>query len=219
MSLFRKNTPKVFCLSTQRSGTTSVGMFFKKFGYPVADWPISFNNKWSYHWEQGDMETIFSSPDFKKNSVFEDDPWWLPEFYKVLYHRFPNAKFILFTRDSVAWFNSMISHSNGMVLGNTKRHCKIYRREIEFYDLLKSKSLSVYDEKKIDNLLPIEGHMEHYISLYKLRNQEIKDFFSDKPSDCFFTCTLEDPLKWQKLGAFMGINIPRGFEVHANKSN
>ncbi len=202
----------------QRSGTTSVGVFFKKFGYAVADWPTSRRNKWSYFWEQGNMEAIFNSEDFKKNQVFEDDPWWLPEFYKVLYHRFPGSKFILFTRDKDAWFDSMVSHSKGKVLGNTKRHCKIYRREDDFYRLKESQGLDDYNEKKIDNLLSLEGHREHYTSIYHRRNEEIKEFFSDKDSSCFFICTLEDPEKWKKLGAFMEIEIPEGFDVHANKS-
>src|SRR5690554_7497619 len=107
----RVNKSKIFCLSMQRTGTTSVGKFFKEYGFKVAGWNVSNRNKWSYSWELGDFETIFNSKDFKDNQVFEDDPWWLPEFYKVLYHRFPDSKFILFTRNEDAWFNSMMNHS------------------------------------------------------------------------------------------------------------
>ena len=86
---------KVFCISIQRSGTTSVGDFFVHFGYPTAGHGDSRNNSWSKHWYDGDLESIFSSNDFLSYQVFQDDPWWLPEFYKVLYYRFPNAKFVL----------------------------------------------------------------------------------------------------------------------------
>ncbi|NND62241.1 MAG: hypothetical protein HKN48_03500, partial [Flavobacteriaceae bacterium] len=99
---------KIFCLSMQRTGTTSVGTFFKEHGYAVADWPVSRDNLWSWKWENGNFEGIFNSKDFKRNGVFEDDPWWLPEFYKVLYHRFPKAKFVLLERDPDAWFKSMV---------------------------------------------------------------------------------------------------------------
>jgi len=214
----KKNKKKIFCISTQRTGTTSVGKFFKHFGYKVADWSISNKNKWSYYWENGDFETIFNSKDFKNNQVFEDDPWWLPEFYKVLYHRFPNTKFILFTRDSEKWFNSMLNHSGGLILGNTKRHCKVYRREKDYYNLLNEKERLTYNEKQIDNLLSLEGYKEHYIKLYELRNREIIDFFNKINPNSLFTCQLEDDNKWRKLGEFMNIEIPQNFSVHANKS-
>lgn len=215
---FKKDNTKIFCLSMQRTGTTSVGEFFKINNYKVAGWPVSNKNKWSYYWENGDFEKIFKSKDFINNQVFEDDPWWLPEFYKVLYHRFPKAKFILLTRDPNTWFQSMLSHSNGKILGNTKRHCKVYRREEDFYNLIDENELSNYNEKNIDNLLSLEGYDEHYKAIYELRNKEIISFFNKVSPNSLFTCKLEDPLKWKKLAQFMKIEISENFEVHANKS-
>lgn len=216
---FKKKKNKIFCISMQRTGTTSVGEFFKKNGFKVADWPMSFKNKWSYHWEQGDFETIFNSEDFKNNQVFEDDPWWLPEFYKVLYHRFPDTKFILLTRDEDAWFKSMLSHSKGQNPGNTKRHCKVYRREEDFYQLISDDQLKDYDEKSIDNLLSLRGYEDHYKTLYSIRNKEIMEFFNKNAPESLFVAKLEDPNKWQKLGEFFNIKISADLEVHANKSN
>lgn len=215
----KKEKSKIFCISTQRTGTTSVGAFFKHFGYNVADWSISNKNKWSYDWENGDFETIFNSKHFKDNQVFEDDPWWLPEFYKVLYHRFPKAKFILFTRDSEAWFKSMLSHSEGKILGNTKRHCKVYRREDDFYNLLNKNERQFYNEKEIDNLLSLGGYKEHYTKIYELRNREIIDFFNKTSPRSLMHCELEDKNKWNKLGEFINIDVPQDFKVHVNKSN
>lgn len=215
----RVNKSKIFCLSMQRTGTTSVGKFFKEYGFKVAGWKVSNRNKWSYSWELGDFETIFNSKDFKDNQVFEDDPWWLPEFYKVLYHRFPDSKFILFTRNEDAWFNSMMNHSGGKVLGNTKLHCKAYRREEDFFELIPDqKGRLDYDAKRIDNLLELRGYEEHYKKIYNIRNQEIKDFFAKKSSRSLFTCELEDSSKWSKLAQFMGLKISGGLEVHENKS-
>ncbi len=220
MGLFIKERSKIFCLSMQRTGTTSVGKFFKSFGYNVAGWPESKRNNWSYHWEQGNFEKIFNSKDFRSNQVFEDDPWWLPEFYKVLYHRFPNSKFILFTRNEDKWFNSMLSHSKGKILGNTKIHCKVYRREEDFLNTFqKQKERLLYDGKKSDNLLELKGYENHYKKLYFTRNVEVKDYFALKAPESFFTCTLEDPLKWQKLAGFMNLKIPQYFDIHENKSN
>jgi len=185
MNIFKKKQVKIFCISTQRTGTTSVGDFFKHFGYKVADWPISNMNNWSYYWENGDFETIFNSKNFKNNQVFEDDPWWLPEFYKVLYHRFPKAKFILFTRDPEKWFSSMLNHSGGRILGNSKRHCKVYRREEDFYTLMNEKGNLNYNEKEIDNLLSLIGYKEHYI-----KNFVYSTFRSEKRFYICLNCIL-----------------------------
>lgn len=209
---------RVFCISMQRNGTTSVGNFFAHFGYPVARWGTSKKNRWSQRWYAGDFEAIFRSGDFRSYQVFEDDPWWLPEFYKVLYHRFSGAKFIMFTRSSDAWFNSMLAHSGGKTIGNTQGHCKVYRREKEFYDQLDNNQNFDPIAYGNDNLLPLTGYEQHYRDIYEVRNREITDFFASKSPNQLFTCSLEDDHKWQKLGAFMGIEVPEALEVHSNKS-
>jgi hypothetical protein len=33
-----------------------------------------------------------------------------------------------------------------------------------------------------------------------------------------FTCSLEDPDKWQKMGAFFNIKVPKDFEMHSNRT-
>lgn len=218
MKLFKTAQSKIFCVSIQRTGTTSVGEFFKHNGFKVADWSCSRKNDWSFLWEKGDFEAIFDSNDFIFNQVYEDDPWWFPEFYKVLYHRFPGSKFILFTRDSDKWFKSMLSHSEGKTLGNTKRHCKIYRREDEFFKLFNENERLNYNEKIIDNLLALEGHKTHYKNIYEIRNKEISEFFMKNAPNSLFKCELEDPKKWERLADFIGLKIEPNFDVHANKS-
>ena len=216
--LNRKKSEKIFCISSQRTGTTSVGDFFKHLGYNVADWHCSFGQSWSHKWYNGDFEAIFNDPKFKNNQVFEDDPWWLPEFYKVLFHRFPNSKFILFTRPAADWYQSMESHSDGKTPGNTLRHSKVYRRESEFYNTIGDDDLSLYNKNVIDNLLSLEGKKAHYENLYTTRNFEIEQFFKEFSPDSLFTCSLYDPEKWNKLGKFIGVSVPDDFDVHSNKS-
>ena len=116
--LFKTKVSKIFCLSFQRTGTTSVGQFFKDFGYKVAGYDSHRSSDWSVKRFLGDYESIFKSKDFKNHQVFEDNPWWETDFYKVLYHRFPDAKFILFTRDADKWFDSMVSHFNAVSPGS-----------------------------------------------------------------------------------------------------
>lgn len=207
--------PKIFCISFQRTGTTSVGKFFEQNGFNVATYYVSKRNEWSLSWFKGDYQNIFNSIDFKSNQVFEDDPWWCMDFYKVLYHQYPNSKFILIERDSDKWFDSMVSHSDGRNLGNTYRHSKIYRRESEYYSLGHENKYS----SLIDNLLPLnEDHREHYKSIYELKNKEVKEFFREFDSKRLFNTTLENPDKWHEMAKYFNFKIPHDYEVHANKS-
>ena len=213
-----KNRPKYFCISMQRTGTTSVGEFFRYCNYKVAGWETSYKNQWTYSWNSGNFEKIFNSIDFKINQVFEDDPWWAPEFYKFLYHRFPGSKFILFTRNPDDWYTSMINHSQGKTLGNTKMHCKIYRRENELNNYLRNNPTIKAADFEIDNLLSIEEHKSHYIEIYKRHNREVIEYFKKYNPDALFICDLDDKDKWIKLSKFIGNEIDEVINIHANKS-
>ncbi|GAA4290499.1 sulfotransferase [Aestuariibaculum suncheonense] len=214
----RKSQPKIFCISFQRTGTTSVGQFFREHGYRVAGYEKERSLRWAALRLVGNYEAIFNSKEFIEYQVFEDNPWWEGDFYKVLYHRFPDAKFILFTRDADKWFDSMVSHSNGKTLGNTFRHSKNYHREEEFY--AKFPDLDYYKTlREIDNLMFIEEkHRAHYKAIYNLRNREVLEFFKAFSPDSLFIGELEEEQKWVKLGAFFGIEVSEVYNVHANKT-
>jgi hypothetical protein len=208
---------KIFCISLQRTGTTSTGQFFMDHGYPVATYSISKSHEWSFRYAIGDYESIFRSKDFKKSVAFEDSPWWFDDFYKVLYHRFPKSRFILLERDPDKWFDSMVSHSNGRTLGNTHRHCVYYQRLKEFHET--GAGYENMYTTVIDNALPLgEAHREHYTSFYKIRNQEVKLFFQHHNSSRLFQAHLEDKNIWQKMGNYFNIKVDDEYTVHRNKS-
>lgn len=211
---------RIFCISIQRTGTTSVGKFFQDFGYRWSGWPAAEANNWIKLWEDGDFEKIFSSYDFMIANAFEDSPWWFPGFYKILFHRFHGAKFILFKRNPERWFQSMITHSNGDILGDSLSHCKVYRREHEYYELIKTLEFSEEVENRTfgPKTMKLRGHDEQYISLYNLHQMEVQQFFARHDPSALFFCDLEDPMKWVKLGNFLGIQVAGNYEVHENSS-
>ena len=208
---------RIFCISLQKTGTTSVGDFFFEHGFPTARYSSNKRNRWDQLWLNGNYEAIFGSADFKKFQVFEDDPWWYPEFYKLLYHRFPGSRFVFFTRDVDAWFNSMMNHSKGQSLGNTRLHAKLYRREIEFFDRMDNDPAFVPGKHK-DKLLRLAEEADMYKALYALRTREVTEFFRDHHPERFIHLELEDPEKWKKLARFMGMNIEPSYEAHANST-
>src|SRR5690606_35513372 len=141
----------------------------------------------------GDYEAIFSSDDFQKSNAFEDSPWWYPGFYRILYHRFPNSKFILFTRDPDAWFLSMKKHSGGNVLGQTMVHCKNYRREQEYFRLLREGKISFEDSLNFsgEKFMKLDGLDAHYKAIYELHTSEVIDFFNRNNSTALFMGKLD----------------------------
>lgn len=218
--LYRK-TDKVFCISMQRTGTSSVGKFFRDFGFRWAGWPADEKNNWSGSWYDGDYEAIFSSADFRRSNAFEDSPWFLPGFYKILFNRFPTAKFILVTRDPDSWFQSMVKHSGGDVIGSTRVHCKIYRRELEYFESLHSGKIDEKSENQIHSSkkMKLMGHEEHYKNVYRLHNIEVQDFFRRRSPESLHVGSLEDPAKWQKLGKFLGVEVAESYTSHENASD
>ena len=207
---------KIFCISIQRTGTTSVGRFFGMHGYEVATYGVQSKNEWTNLWFNGEVEKIFSSSDFRSHQVFEDDPWWCGGFYKQLYHRFPAARFVLFERDPDDWFDSMARHSSGRTLGNTYLHCCLYNRLSDFYSEY-GDTQAVYS-RKIDNLMDLKGKRGHYTDFYRARNEAVVDFFRFNASSRLIHLRLEDELKWQKLGDHFEIDVAPDFDVHANAS-
>ena len=220
-SIISNRTEKVFCISIQRTGTTSVGKFFRDFGFRWAGWPADKKNNWSGSWYEGAYERIFSSMDFKMANAFEDSPWFVPGFYKVLFNRFPKSKFILFNRDPDAWFRSMVKHSGGDVIGRSRVHCKVYKRELEYFELLHSGKIDKRVEKQIHSgkTMKLTGYAEHYKDIYRLHNIEVQDFFHRHAPESLHVGKLEDPDKWQKLGAFLNIEVPMGYMSHENTSD
>ena len=216
--LIKPSKDRVFCISMQRTGTTSTGDFLADHGYSVAGWPVSNYYNWPYNYSIGNYEAIFNSPAFQAYNAFEDSPWYHPGMYKKLYDRFPSSKFILFERDSDEWFDSMVRHSGGKTPGNTFRHCQVYNRLPEFYKKLANDNNFHPSLNESDNLMSLQGKRKHYIKVYKNYNDEVITFFENANPERLFTANLKDPDKWKRLGDFLGVSVDKNYKKHSNKS-
>ncbi|MBU0620486.1 MAG: hypothetical protein KJ795_01430 [Gammaproteobacteria bacterium] len=208
---------KIFCLSMQRSGTSSVGDFLEQWGYRRAGHPLSRSKNWTKHWLNGNYDAIFQDQVFRDHDVFEDDPWWCPDFFKYVFHKVPDSRFILLTRDSDAWFKSMISHSNGFSLGITDIHAKIYRREDDLLWLQKNikgfngaaaQAMTVFDKAS------------HYKSAYERHTNEVKAFFGSFAPDALFVGQLNNPEIWGEISEWLALPKKDGIKlnVHTHKT-
>ena len=216
--LIKPSKDRVFCISMQRTATTSTGDFLADHGYSVAGWPVSNYYNWPYYCSTGNHEAIFSSATFQAYNAFEDSPWYHPDMYKKLFNRFPNSKFILLQRDSDEWFDSMLRHSDGKTPGNTFRHCQVYNRLPEFYNRLEDDDDFHPTLNESDNLMNLKGKRKHYTKVYENYNKEVITFFENSNPERLFTTQLEDPDKWKRLGDFLEVNVDNNYHKHSNKS-
>lgn len=208
---------KIICISMQRNGTSSVGNVLEAYGLNRVGSPVSNKRRWPIHWLNGNFEEIFKDDAFMQSEVLEDDPWWFPEFYKFLFHRFPGSKFILLDRNSDAWFKSMIHHSNGFTLGNTSIHAKLYRRENEVHWL--NANVPNFGEQRVRELV-LYDKAQHYMAIYEQYNREVKDFFKRVSPESLFYSNLSDPNLWTNMINWLGLpQMERTVSVsHAHKN-
>ncbi|MEB3334199.1 MAG: sulfotransferase [Cyanobacteriota bacterium] len=192
---------RFFCLSMQRSGTTSVGDWLEAHGLPRAGHPTSARLGWSRLWAQGKQEAIFRSPEFQRAIILEDDPWWAPDYYRFLAERFPHSRFILLTRDADDWFDSLCHHSGGVNPGPTDLHARVYNRVDDLRALLAEQPAL---DPTTPGLLSLLGQRAHYTSMYGQHCDAVKDFFSSMPGR-LFTGPLGRPQTFIDLCAFVGV--------------
>lgn len=212
-AILKMRSPKVFCISMQRSGTTSVGRFLRDHGYRVAGYG-THSVEWSQCWHRGDFEAIFNCWKFKTSDGFEDNPWWYPDFYRVLSYRFPTAKFILLYRDSDKWFDSMLNHSLIGGLSHGEVHSRVYGRMLEYYQRKDAGQLNDPEEAKED--LPLQR--SHYQAVYSQYNRGVIEFFDSVWPGRLVHGRLEDPQKWRKIAEFLSVDILNNYDTHQNAS-
>ena len=192
---------RLFCISVQRSGTTSVGDWLEAHGLLRAGYPTSARLDWTRLWMRGEHEAIFQSPEFQRAEILEDDPWWCPGYYQFLATRFPDARFILLTRDPDDWFDSLCHHSGGLNPGWSDIHARIYDREADLRAVIASRDGIGPSEP---GLLSIAEHKTHYQSVYRRHNQTVQEFFAGMPQRLFLG-RLEDPRTFVDLCEFAGV--------------
>ena len=205
---------KIFCISYQRTGTTSVSKFYRMNGYKVVDW--SFDRKsWTEYFINGDYEKIFRSKEFRKFQVFEDHPWFLLDFYRVVYHRFPDAKFVHFVRDSNDWFESLKYLFDEVHSAKAFYwHYKAYGLLDEYYRMIETSRGNERPRLLIGN-----DQKEHFVKAYETANRDITEFFKTHDKSRIIQLELEDPDKWSKLAEFSNISNNKAVAVHENISN
>ena len=82
---------KVFCIGSNKTGTTSLTKALQIFGYSVCPEHLMFsiNSKHFYNQSIGNYNELFKLVD--EYDAFEDRPWNHSDFYKKLNENFENS--------------------------------------------------------------------------------------------------------------------------------
>jgi signal recognition particle subunit SEC65 len=118
--------------------------------------------------------------------AFQDNPWAI--IYKELDKKYPESKFILTLRSTDEWIQSLVRH-----FGNEHTSMREW-----IYGVGNPK-----------------GHEEIYISRYEQHNQEVLEYFKDRPDD-LLVLRITEGEGWEKLCPFLDKDIPNIKFPHVN---
>ena len=142
---------KIFGIGLNKTGTTSLGCYFKDLGYKHYCNPKYDNILLA----KNDINKIYEIAD--KFEIFEDWPW--PLIYKELYRKYPKSKFILTIRkNEEEWFDSLLRHSKRRP--STKQRLEVYGH----YD--------PNENNKMDHIKIYNNHNTNVINFFKEVNPD-----------------------------------------------
>jgi hypothetical protein len=122
----------------------------------------------------------------RKHDAFQDNPW--PLVYRKMDGLYPGSRFILTVRDPDAWLESAVRHFGDF---------KTPMREL------------------IYGVASPRGHEAVYRERMVRHNEEVLDYFKDRPGDLLVLDVAREG-NWQKLCGFLGEPVPAARFPHAN---
>lgn len=191
-----KKAEKIFCIGRNKTGTTSLKATLESFGYDMGDQAEA--ELLVKHYAKGHWKPIIRY--CKTAQAFQDAPFSWPYTWLILHEHFPNAKFILTTRDTEDWYRSQVRyHSKKFSADPNRPPTKFelsqaqYRYKGYLWDVLdavwKPEGENLYSK-------------DEFISNYERHNEDVRHFFTGKSN--FIEIDLTIPEDFIRLVHFLG---------------
>ena len=204
---------KIFCIGMNKTGTTSLSEEFKRLGYSVASqitgerlFPECMGEGTDEFWEY-----------CKIHQFFQDIPFSIPKFYRVMDEKYSGSKFILTVRDSSEqWYESLIRfHTKLPHIGPkgtqpTTKDMKDSKYIIPgwLYDVHKT-LFDIEDNDPYNRDILIRTYEEHIV--------DVIEYFKDRESD-LLVLNLGEEGSYQKFLKFIGKDSAYDKFPHKNSS-
>lgn len=176
------NVNKVVGIGLPKTGTTSLGYCFRRFGFKhqTHDMDLALKVK------RNQIEEVLSLAERRES--FEDWPWFL--LYQEFDRRFPNSKFILTLRkDTATYVRSLQGHHE--------------REGIRRADFVKPHWWDEVHERQ-----PTEWDYDYSAQRYETHNRAVLDYFAGRIDTDLLVVCWENGDGWEKLSRFLHKRVP-----------
>ena len=196
---------KIFCIGFNKTGTTSLYHSIRELGFNGDGNTLVEGEHQLYYMMEGNTERALRwVSGLNEIEVFKDVPFSLPDFWKLLYEKYPNAMYVLSERDaSEQWYNSISNfHRIGFKLSKEPTWEEVSNIGYS-YIRNDNRGGMVSDYLKYtfgENHLPYDK--ENMIKCYEAYNKEVKEFFKDK--DNFISINVSNDNDYIRLANFLG---------------
>ncbi len=167
------NYNKIFCIGFNKTATTSVETAFSEMGFKVGSHKLAAMLTEEVCDGRYDRLINFC----KTSDAFQDEPFSLPDIYKVLDKNFPNSKFILTIRDNEEqWYNSLCKFHTKLLSEDKTRLPN--ERELESWQYIYEGYLFMSHKKRFPCKKLYDKNF--YQAIYLKHIQDVKNYFSDR---------------------------------------
>lgn len=192
---------KIFCVSFHKSGTTSLHEFFLSIGissvhYPASVGGVAYQSLCRPDMTEDEIMTILR-PVIDGYDAHSDVPW--PGLVEGIIRSYPNALFILLTRNPQEWWRSLSRHWRLDIVP-----CALSNFEqIQYRRYLPGKTVAKIHDRDM------------FLSAYQSHISRVR---SAIPSQQLFEARLDDPMLSEMLSDFLGLPSPANFPRMQNKT-
>lgn len=200
---------KIFGIGYNKTGTTSLCKIFENNNLLVAPQkPFEYNLE-SYFYDNYNTFTNMIKNDYYDFHLFQDVPFSLPNFYKILDKEFPNSKFILTVRDDEnEWYESLIRfYKKSFINFHKPKIISGYVYEGIIFKIL-TNTYGAPKTNPYDEVFLKKSYLTHI--------KNVKEYFEYKNN--LLILNLKDDKLIDKLESFIGYEFTNKEVPHLNKS-
>jgi hypothetical protein len=191
-----KKSEKVFCVGLGKTGTTTLELALKEFGYRLGD--QNTGEMFLKDYAQRNFRPII---DFCHTAdAFQDAPFCYPYTYILLDHYFPEAKFILTVRDNAEQWRQSLIKFQAKLFGNGAAVCdkEALMKGFYLYEGRPWESSRILFNTPEDNIY--DEQIMH--GFYERHNASVRDYFRTKSN--FLEINVAVPEDYERLCTFLG---------------